>query len=703
MPAPATLPSSPTSDAETHARLAAAYSRLPTRFEPNVGQAPSAVKYLARAGSYNLCLTDSDVLLDLTQGRVRKTADTKPQTIVHAQLRLSLDHARPHPVMRAERKQGSVSNYFIGSDRSKWRRNVANYAAVRYMGVYPGIDWIVYGNPQQLEYDLVVAPEADPTQIRLNVEGADHLSVDDNGDLLIELKGRTLRQLKPVIYQDTASGARNTLAGHYVVDQELRQVAIAVEDYDHSRPLVIDPVLAYSTYLGGSGNDGANAIAIDSAGNIYVTGGTESPDFPTSNPLQAANAGGSDVFIAKLNYGGTALVYSTYIGGANFGAYDEGYALAVDRAGNAYVAGLTSSNDFPTVNAVQATYKGSGGFGGDAFIAKLNRNGNALAYSTFLGGTGPDVATAIAVDAAGNAYVGGSTASTDFPTVHPLQPAYGGGTALKVPGDGFVAKLGSAGNRLIYSTYLGGSGDDGLNAIAVDLAGNAYVAGRTNSFDFPTANPLQAVNAGGIDDAFVTKIDQRGRRLVYSTYLGGNDDDEAYAMAVDVAGNAYIAGYTGSANFPTVNPLQSALAGGDRDAFVAKIDRGGNKLAYSTYLGGSYYDEAHAIAVDATGNAYVAGYTSSADFPTVQPLQAVFAGGYQDAFVAKLNRSGSALMYSTYLGGSGDEAAAGIAVDLAGNAYVAGHTDSIDFPTARAIRATNAGGIDAFVAKLSSR
>ncbi len=717
-------------DTAAHDRIASAYGKLPISFEPNVGQAPSTVKYLARAGGYSVGLTEQGALLNLAQGKMEQPGNAhlnkkSAAPVAQSLLRLSLVHAKAKPDLRAEARQESFSNYFVGNDRSKWHSQVAHYGAVRYEQVYPGIDWVIYGNPQQLEYDLVVAPNAEAQQIKLKIDGADRLSLDSDGDLLIQLKGRTLRQLKPVIYQDSANGERQHIAGHYVLDQKNRQLGFAMNDYDHSRRLIIDPAFVYSTYLGGKGSDNASAIAIDGASNAYVAGSTTSIDFPTLNPLQGSNAatgGNSNAFVAKLNADGSALLYSTYLGGSGFGGGgqftgDFGGGIAVDSVGNAYVVGVTYSTDFPTVNPLQSVNAGAQ----DAFVAKLNANGSALLYSTYLGGSGGDSADAVAVDSAGNAYVAGGTYSTNFPTANPLQSTHAG--IANGGSNGFVAKLNAAGSALLYSTYLGGNAEvvpgspsgDFPNAIAVDGTGNAYLAGYTSSTDFPTVNPLQATLASSYGNAFVAKLNMDGSALLYSTYLGGSGfgdansgfgtGDGAAAIAVDSAGNAYVAGYTSSTDFPTVHPLQSVKAG-IHNAFIAKFNAAGNALLYSTYLGGSNSDgqgdSASAIAVDSTGNAYVAGFANSPDFPTVNPLQGTLASSDGNAFVAKLNAAGDALLYSTYLGGSMPGGASAIAVDGSGDAYVAGSTSSTDFPTAHALQGALAGYENAFVAKINS-
>ena len=691
--------------AASEPQLAEAYGKLPLSFEANQGQTDNRVDFLSRGSGYTLFLTANEAVLSLSslqssQRAQRMTSnflsassapspvnDPNPQSTV---VRMKLVGANPSPRVSGLEELPGKSNYFLGNDPDKWRTNVPHYAKVQYKDVYPGVDLVYYGNQRQLEYDLVVGPEADPGAIALSFEGVEKLRIDAQGDLLLDTPDGEVRQHKPLVYQE-ADGVRREIAGAYVLSGE-RQVSFQVAAYDASQPLIIDPVLVYSTYLGGSARDRGRGIAVDAAGNAYVTGTTKSTDFPTASPFQAAFAGGTsdDTFVTKLNAAGSAVVYSTYLGGIGD---DDVVAIAVDAAGNAYVTGDTSSTDFPTASPFQAAF-GGGTF--DAFVTKLNVTGSALVYSTYLGGSSFDNGTGIAVDASSNAYVTGDTESTDFPTVSPFQPTFAFGVV-----DAFVTKLNTAGSALVYSTYLGGNGLDHGAGIAVDTSGNAYVTGLTRSGDFPTASPFQASSATS-GDVFVTKLNASGSALVYSTYLGGSGVENRFGggIAVDAAGNAYVTGVTESADFPTANPIQPAHGGG-RDAFVTKLNVAGNALVYSTYLGGSGNDDGNAIAVDTSGSAYVTGNTDSTNFPTASPIQPAF-GGVLDGFVTKLNPASSALMYSTYLGGSNFDVGTDIAVDSSENAYVTGQADSTDFPTASPFQATKAGSSDAFIVKISN-
>jgi len=684
------------SDRLTRLRVSEIYGKIPLSFEENQGQVAPPVKFLARGGSYALFFSPDEVAISLRGGapqtelekdalsrRPVRTRTAEPPQFV----RMRFPDANQTPQILGLQKLPSQTNYFIGSDPAKWRTGVANYARVQYRNVYPGVDVVFYGTERQLEYDLVLAPGVDPSVIRLTFQGADDIEVDARGDLVLHLEEGDLRQHRPVTYQEI-EGERRTLEARYVLTGT-RQVGIRLANYDASQTLIIDPVLSYSTYLGGNGADQAFDIALDASGNSYVTGITNSPNFPTQGPVQSATGGLEEVFVTKLNAAGSALVYSTYLGGSG---NDDGLSIAVDSAGNAYVTGSTTSANFPTRNPIQATYRGTG----DVFVTKLNAAGSALVYSTYLGGSDQDAAFGIAVDSAGNAYVTGGTLSTNFPTQNALQPASGGFA------DAFATKINAAGSALVYSTYLGGTGnfDDQGFGIAVDGSGNAYVAGRAASPNFPTRNPIQPAFGGGVADAFATKLNAAGSALVYSTYLGGTAEDGVADIAIDGAGNAYVAGLTKSANFPTQSPLQSTNRGGT-DAFVTKLNAAGSALTYSTYLGGTDGEGAAGIAVDTAGNAYVTGATFSVNFPVQNQIQPP-RGSVSDAFISKFNPAGSALLYSTYLGGGAANNGRAVAVDAAGNAYVTGWTTSTDFPTHTPLQATYGGGAaDAFVTKIA--
>jgi uncharacterized repeat protein (TIGR01451 family) len=700
----------------TAARLQESYGRLPLSFEANQGQSEEQVRFLSRGPGYSLFLTANDAVLALRhldegssggargkrEARRAGVADSElrpPNSLPTTVVRIHLLGANATPqVTGAEELPGQV-NYFRGNDSSQWHTHVATYGQVKYAGVYPGVDLVYYGTQRQLEYDFIVAPRTDPSLIRLTFldQTGQHLSqaLDTEGNVVVQTPSGALRLHKPRVYQDDR-GVRREVAGSYVLlaaEASAPVIGFVVAGYDRSQPLVIDPVLSYSTYLGGNGYDQGQGIAVDAAGNAYVTGVTASSDFPTMNAFQPTlhNVEQGDAFITKFNAAGTALVYSTYLGGNN---RDEGQGIAVDAAGNAYVTGVTASSDFPTMNAFQPTF---GGFL-DAFLTKLTPEGFPI-YSTYLGGDTDDEGLSIAVDAASNTYVTGITASSNFPTLHAFQATSGGNY------DAFITKFDATGTALVYSTYLGGLSLDEGQGIAVDAAGNAYVTGGTDSSNFPTMNSFQPLY-GGAEDAFLTKLTAAGA-LVYSTYLGSFNTDIGQGIAVDAAGNAYVTGLTRSSNFPTLHAFQATggISSIDSDAFITKFNATGTALVYSTYLGGSGDDQGLGIAVDAAGNAYVTGSTGSSNFPTLNAFQATCAGG-DCAFITKLNAAGTALVYSTYLGSGGNQGL-GIAVDAAGNAYVTGVTEQSNFPTLNAFQATFAGAssgtsADAFLTKLTA-
>ncbi len=696
------LHAKPQIQAAARARVSQRYGKLPLSFEANQGQTDSRVKFLSRGRGYALFLTPTEAVLSLNkanrttsigEGRLIKDPRTRAAS-KYAVVRIRLERANRNPQIAANDKLPGKSSYFIGNDPRKWRANISTYAQVRYRGVYPGVDLIYYGNQRQLEYDFIAGPGADPKRIALTFAGAKRSRLDPHGNLVVDLGGAQVIQRAPLIYQEIG-GVRRPVAGGYQL-RGANTVGFKLGRYNHARPLIIDPALLYSTYLGGSVDAGAFGfgIILDSSNNAYVTGGTFAADFPASaGAFQTTFAGVSDAFVAKLNSSGTAILYSTYLGG---GGYDVGYGIELDASNNAYVVGYTESADFPTsAGALQSTFGGVS----DAFVSKLDSSGATLLYSTYLGGSGTDSGHAIALDSSNNAYVTGYTFSTDFPTTAgAFQTTFAGA------GDVFVTELNSSGTALLYSTYLGGSSADYGSGIALDSSNNAYVAGQTASPDFPIiTGAFQATFAGGTDDAFVTMLNSSGTALLYSTYLGGSGADYGDGIVLDSSNNAYVSGQTFSADFPTTAGAFQTTFAGAGDAFVTKLNSSGSAVLYSTYLGGSGTEDALDLALDASNNAYVTGGTNSADFPTTAGAFQTTLAGADDAFISMLDSSGATLLYSTYLGGSGEDYSYGIALDSSNNVYVIGQTYSADFPiTLGAFQTTlpGVGNFDAFVSEI---
>ena len=742
-------------DHAVRAQVSKNYGKLPLSFIRNDGQIDDKVKYYERGRGHSTYFTSEGVYLELTHSE--ETVDSCQSAVGHNPIaRISpdrpirsdgrpggkLDNLNPQlttsnpqlgnrksSILRlvplnanknteivAEGMQKGKVNYFVGNDPEKWKSNIATYQSVVYKDIYQNIDMKFYGNNRQMEYDVIVKPGADPSLVRLSYEGTEGLNITEDGRMEIVLKEGKLIQNKPYCYQEI-EGKRVEVEGSFkLINQEpetrnsqlvnpnsellspnsqLYAYTFEVTSYDKNHTLVIDPVLVYSTYLGGSELDGNAGIAVDASGNIYIAGTTYSTDFPDASPIQGSPGGIANAYITKIDASGSSLVYSTYLGGSDLdGALD----IAVDASGNAYITGVAVSTDFPTASPLFGSHAGgSSAYPSDAFITKIDASGSSLIYSTYLGGSGDDWGSRLALDISDNVYITGETVSTDFPTASPIQGSFGGGDRTDI----FVTKIDASGSSLVYSTYLGGSTVDRDARIAVDASGNAYIAGQTHSDDFPTASPMQGTRSGGFD-TFVTKIDTSGNSLIYSTYLGGSGHDQNYGLAVDSSGNVYIGGETISTDYPTVSPLQGSHGGGSYDAFITKIDASGSSLVYSTYLGGGGFDVVLEIVLDISDNAYITGRTNSTNFPTVYPLQGSFGGGADDAFITKIDASGSSLIYSTYLGGSGDDWGSRLALDISDNLYIAGGTSSTDFQTVSPFQGSYGGGsADAFVAKLS--
>jgi uncharacterized repeat protein (TIGR01451 family) len=695
-------------------------------FETNQGQTDSRVKFLAHGSGYGLFLTSDEAVLAL-----RPASKTDSGSV----LRMALAGSRSGTAVAGADLLPGTSNYFIGNDPAKWHTNVPQFARVRYQQVYPGIDLTYYGKQGRLEYDFEIAPGSDPNQIAIQLRGADRLTVDANGGLVVTLGRDAVRMESPRVYQMFGAEQR-TVPAHFEVTRN-DEVRFQLGSYDRSRALVIDPVLTYSTYLGGSGAEscsantgqlftpGCPAIAVDAANNAYVAGSTTSTDFPiTAGVFQGANAGGVDVFVAKFIPAGTSLAFATYLGGSGT---DYTAGVAVDGAGDVYVGGNTNSTKFPVLNGFQSAPLSSAYHG---FVTELNSAGTALKYSTYLSGSGTDLITGLALDTSAKTYVTGTTTSpegTDFPaTPGSLQ------TAPKATNQFFFSKLDTTiqgPSSMVYSTYVGGSnpttGTVTGGGIALDSSANAYITGGTNFTDMPLLNAFQSSIKGGLD-IYVAKINAAaptGAQLIYATYIGGSNDDIAYGIAVDSSSAAYITGSTASTSYQDFNftlpagttLFQQTYGGGTSDGFLVKLgvpctgtscSTTSVPFDYFSFLGGSAADAGTSIAVDTIQGARITGWTDSTDFPAVNnPVQSASGGG-RDAFAARIDTTATTSTspghYSTYLGGSGTDMGTGITVDAQGASYVTGETASPfpTFPLANAYQSQLNGSSDAFLTKL---
>lgn len=731
-------------------KILEAYGQLPLSFEPNAGQADARVKFLSRGPGYTVFLTNDEAVLALSAGggksKQGSTGESKALPMAgfrdlssprqepartSAVLRMHLIGANKNAQVAGADQLPGTTNYLVGKDAHNWRTNVANYREVGYREVYPGIDLIYYGNQRQLEYDFVIAPGSDPGAIKVSFAGAPKMRLDQRtGDLMLSTAGGEVYFHKPVAYQSEAEQHEQALPADdhkqfvessFVLDAANR-VSFRLGPYDHSKALVIDPTLGYSTYLGGTGNDYATAIAVDSTGSAYVTGYTSSPNFPiVAGSFQTSCGGGTactathiNAFVTKLNSTGTALVYSTYLGGST---KDYGYGIAVDGSGDAFIVGTTFSLDFPVTPGVyQPACNGNTCVNGDVFITEVNPSGSGLVYSTYLGGKTTNEGNAIALDSSGNAYITGYTKSSNFP----VTPGVFQGVCASCKSafvDAFVTKLNTTGTALVYSTFLGGNNADVAYAITIDSSENAYVTGYTYSTNFPTTPGAFQTTLNGPTGAFVTKINPTATAKSYSTYLNGSGTGTsacaacATGVAVDAGGNAYVVGLTWETNFPTTpGAFQVSYGGGFHDAFVTKLNPTGTGLVYSTYIGGSGDDGATSVVLDSGGTAYVKGNTFSTNFPTTPgAFSTTFtAGTNSEAFVALVNPGGSALNYSTYLGGStGAEyglATTMIALDtqVPPDIYVTGYTNATNFPVSvGAFQTKRSGSYDGFVTEFA--
>jgi len=662
-----------------------AASSWPLVFEANQGQTDASVKYMGRGNGTTLFLGSRDFVLQVCGGNEAREA------VSCEAVEMSLVGASSDPEVSGLDPLPGVSNYFIGSPED-WNTAVRHFARVRYEQVYPGVDLVFYSSQGEFEYDFVVAPGIDPGIIRMAFAGAEALALDDGGNLVVPTPDGELVHRAPIIYQES-DGERRVVQGEFVLTEE-DLVGFAVGSYDEARPLVLDPMLSFSTYFGGSQTETPHTLAVDSLGNVYVAGETYSTNFPTKSALAPTRNSSPDAFVAKLAPGGKSLVFSTYLGG---GGHDNAKGIAVDSAQNVYLTGWTSSTDFPTKDAYHDSNQGLI----DAYMVKIDSSGASLLYGTFLGGSGYDYGYDIEVGPDGHVYLFGNTRSPNFPTVG----AYDGilnNASPDTSADFYLTRMPPALSYLDWSTFLGGEGDENARAVAVDAQGNAYVTGFTDSTDFPTKNAYQQDFAGGAEDVVVVRMNSSGSSLGYSTYLGGNDTEQGNDIWVDGKLNAYVVSQTTSTNFPTVDAYQPILAG-NTDTAIARFAADG-ALVSSTYLGGAGNDYGIGIGADESGSVYVVGDTDSTNFPTASPIQPAHGdpSGY-DLFLTRLTSSAQSLAFSTFIGGSGnDRGFGGLAFDEQGEVYVLGGSESSDFPTFGALQAGNAGGRDLVILKVTT-
>jgi hypothetical protein len=695
-------------------------AQLPLTFEANHGQTDPQVKFLSRGKGYTAFLTVGAIVLSLrptgvgTAPNAHTVGATKNALpIPNTTLQFRLVGAAQNPAVIGEDPQPGRVNYFIGNDPTKWQRSVPTYARVRYQNVYPGIDLVYYGSHRQLEYDFALSPGADPNRIQFAITGANQIELDAEGNLVLQTGSGELHFQCPVVYQES-QGLRVPVSGTYVVNDPTH-VSFHVAQYDTSKPLVIDPVLVYSTYLGGSGDDQPTGIAVDSTGSVYVAGYTDSTDFPLAT-LGSLPAGATHVFVAKLDSTGSNLVYADYLGG---NGEDYGYAFVLNSANDVFVTGSTSSSNFPVVNPYQGAYPGSF----NAFLTKISADGSSLLYSTYLGGNGSDIPSSVAIDSSSDVLVAGNTTSSNFPVANAYQSTISPNQGGVYGNYGFLTKFNPDGSSLVYSTYFSGNSNvaygcgatcwpspySAINGIAVDGSGNAYAAGITNTYNFPTTQNAYLTTNSTQQNAtvgFVSQFSGSGA-LDYSTYFYESSGilTNIDAIAVDGSGSAYVTGAAFSdGTFPITSTTicdPGVSGSGCSYTFVTKFDSAGSTLLYSTFLGPNNYANPQAIALDANNDAYVVASTSSNSFGIVNGIEPYTNGN--DLLLVEIDPLASTELFATYLGGSADESPAGIALDSTGNLYIAGSTDSTDFPvTQGAFQSVLGGGTDAFLLKIGS-
>ncbi len=677
----------------------------PLAFTKNMGQWPDSILFRANANGAVMWFTKDGVYQQFFK-RVSKESDSRDNDIEHLPEHDSIETmmiktAFVEPNADVTIETGEVlaytCNYFFGNDQNKWLTDVPNYSSITYKDIYVGIDLHYYSNGKQMEYDFIIAPHAELSLIRMKYEGADSIYLVDNQELVVAFPWGEIHERELFVHQGVPISVTGINTRYVLFDKHIFGFQLLEEVTNPLLSVVVDPVLTFGSYLGGSLWDEGSAIDVDNAGNLYVTGRTQSANFPMVGAIDGSFGGMWDVFVSKLSADGSALLFSTYLGGVQT---DAPRGLLIDSSSAVCLSGYTASSDFPVQNAYDNTHNG----GYDIFVTKLSSSGNTLLYGTFLGGSTDEGPRDIATDSSGCLYVGGSTSSADFPAVNGYDTTYNGES------DVFFTKFSADGSSVVYSTFLGGTESDDAGGFAVDKFGNAYIGGQIDSDDFPIVNALDSLKSGS-GDSFIAKIAPSGDSLVYSTFIGGNAAVLFKDVTVDTSGNAYIAGETSSSSLAVHNAFDSTYNGGSPDCFVAKISSAGDTRIFTTYLGGISIDQISMITLDQFDNVYVIGSTTSTNFPCQNALDTTLGTnpshdslfGVFDVFITKLASSGNSLDFSTYLGSFSHEMGYAIVVDQSENIYVSGHTLSTDFNMKDGYdNSSNGGPQDAFIMKFGS-
>jgi len=671
-------------------------------FTPNAGQFNEVVKYRSDAENAVIWFTDNEIFYQfISYIEDNSTINEMPHLENESQfsidsidfsiIKISFEGANNNPTIVPQNPLPTKSNYFYGNDPLNWHRNINSYQEIIYQDIYQGIDLIYKNNGSNIEYDFIVSPGTDPDLIKIKVSGADDIYLDQDNKLVITSRLGNVIENSPVVYQIDGT-SKIIVNSNFVLYNDNSFGFDFNESYNSDLPLIIDPVLVYSTFFGGSSNDYCRSVTVDPDDNLYATGYISSTDFPTESAYDDTYNGGSpagfDIFVNKISILGDSICYSTFIGGAT--GDDKAFSIKVDTTGAAYITGVTGSTDFPTADSIQGENAGSK----DAFVVKLSPAGDSLIFSTYLGGDGEDVGNGLAINSDNEIFITGKTISTNFPTVNFYD------NSLDGPKDGFVTKLSATGNTIDFSTYIGGTGGDVSLAIAIGSDNDAYITGYTSSSDFPNVNAYDADFNGGIvlGDCFITRLNSTGDIIEYSTFIGGLNDEAALGIAIDSIDEVFVAGYTYSSDFPLENAFDIDLSG-SLDAFILKLNSTGDSLRYSSYLGGISDDFVTSIDIDQFGKAYVTGNTNSDNYPIKTAFDSTFNGDV-DALITCVGDGGDSLVYSTYFGAVFYESGYGIVVDTGENAFIGGYTSSLLVPTVNPIQDTSNGELDIFLAKM---